>query len=425
MGLKVGYKHTEIGDIPTDWEVWPVKRMGEVITGKALAAWAPGRQRPYLRTKNVFDGYIDISDVLTMPMSDAQFAQFMVQEGDLLLNEGQSLELVGRCAMYRNEYPEHCAFQNQLLRFRARPGTDRAFACQLFRHCQHTGAFARIALQTTSIAHLGGKRFENFHLAWPSTEDEQRAIGAALDDTDHLIEQLDRLIAKKRDLKQAAMQQLLTGRTRLPGFKGKWDTKRLGDVVDTDPENLGASTPRGLRFNYIALEDVDRGVLRSFTEHVLHLAPSRARRWLRHNDVLVSTVRPNLQSHLLFRATPGVWVCSTGFCVVRCRPRITDPAFIFSKFFGHEVTRQIDALLTGSNYPAINSADVRALGIYMPGYEEQVAVSQVLSDMDAESAALESRRDKTRLLKQGMMQELLAGRVRLVPHSCLQGVTHG
>src|ERR1022692_4522879 len=98
-------------------------------------------------------------------------------------------------------------------------------------------------------------------IALPSTEAEQRAIAATMSDVDALLGGLDRLIAKKRDLKQAALQQLLTGQTRLPGFYGKWEVKLLGDVVDTDPENLGSETKSDFAFNYIALEDVDRGVL--------------------------------------------------------------------------------------------------------------------------------------------------------------------
>jgi type I restriction enzyme S subunit len=173
--VKPGYKQTEVGVIPEEWDLTPVVRMGEVVTGKALAVSAPGQQRPYLRTKNVFDGRIEIDDVLTMPMTEAQFNHFTVRHGDVLLNEGQSLELVGRCAIYQGEYPEPCAIQNQLLRFRARAGVSGEFASHLFRFSQQTGVFARVALQTTSIAHLGGKRFENLVLAWPRTEAERRS----------------------------------------------------------------------------------------------------------------------------------------------------------------------------------------------------------------------------------------------------------
>jgi type I restriction enzyme S subunit len=243
---------------------------------------------------------------------------------------------------------------------------------------------------------------------------EQRAIATALSDVDALLGALDRLIAKKRDLKQAAMQQLLTGQTRLPGFHGEWEVKRLGDVVDTDPENLDSDTKPDFAFNYIALEDVDHGFLRSHSEQLFANAPSRARRKLRRNDVLVSTVRPNLQSHLLFRPEGGHWVCSTGFCVVRCRQGVTHPGFVFCHLFANCVNRQIETLLTGSNYPAINSGDVRALEIPFPNFDEQTAIAVVLTEMDAELEVLEQRLAKTRALKQGMMQELLTGRTRLV-----------
>ena len=257
-------------------------------------------------------------------------------------------------------------------------------------------------------------RIRQFAIPLPPSEAAQRAIAAALGDVDALLDGLGRLIAKKRDLKQAALQQLLTGQTRLPGFHGEWQMKRLGDAVDTDPENLGPDTRDDFAFNYIALEDVERGILRSHSEQVFAKAPSRARRKLRPSDILVSTVRPNLQSHLLFRGYDGDWVCSTGFCVVRCREAIAHPPFVFSQMFTDGVTRQIDALLTGSNYPAINSGDVRSLTIPFPNLDEQTAIADVLSDMDAELAALEARRDKTRDLKQAMMQELLTGKTRLV-----------
>ncbi len=237
---------------------------------------------------------------------------------------------------------------------------------------------------------------------------------------DDLLGGLYRLIAKKRDLKQAVMQQLLTGQTRLPGFHSEWEVRRLGDIVDTDPENLSSETSPEFAFNYIALEDVNRGFLRSYSEQRFGTAPSRARRKLRLNDVLVCTVRPNLQSHLLFRADGSNWVCSTGFCVMRCRDGVTHPGYIFAHLFGGCVIRQIDALLTGSNYPAINSGDVRAVEIPLPGYVEQAAIASVLSDMDAELVTLEARHHKSRDLKQAMMQELLTGKTRLVP----AGIAH-
>ena len=229
-----------------------------------------------------------------------------------------------------------------------------------------------------------------------------------------MIEALEQLLAKKRNIKQGTTQALLTGKKRLSGFSGDWGLKRLGDIVQIDPDSLGSDTRPTFIFNYIALEDVDCGVLKGCSEQVFQTAPSRARRKLCKGDVLVSTVRPNLKSHLLLSVDSGDWVCSTGFCVLRCREGITSPRWIFFHLFSDGVSRQIEALLTGSSYPAINSGDVRSLQVPMPSYEEQTAIAAIVSDMDAEIAALEAELAKMRDLKQGMMQELLTGKIRLV-----------
>jgi type I restriction enzyme S subunit len=210
------------------------------------------------------------------------------------------------------------------------------------------------------------------------------------------------------------VQQLLIGQTRLPGFSEKWKVKRLVDVADIDPENLNSDTRPNYAFNYISLEDVDLGRLKSHSEQVFRTAPSRARRKLRNNDILISTVRPNLKSHLLFDSGEPDWVCSTGFAVVRCREQQAYPGYVFEHMFAQNISRQIDALLSGSNYPAINSGDVLALEISFPPYVEQAAIAEVLSDMEGEIEALEKRLAKTRALKHGMMQELLTGKTRLV-----------
>lgn len=198
-----------------EWVTRPVDAMGEVVAGKALNVNGPGKFRPYLRTKNVLDGHIDLEDVLEMPMTDSEFRHFGIRYGDVLLNEGQSIDLVGRCAMYRDEALFECAMQNQLLRFRAFATTDPGFSEHLFRYCQHTGVFSSISTQTTSVAHLGRSRFAELKLRWPATLKEQSAVAAVLSDMDSEIAALERRTQKARQLKQGMMQQLLTGRIRL------------------------------------------------------------------------------------------------------------------------------------------------------------------------------------------------------------------
>jgi len=190
-----------------EWEVKRVDEQGTVLAGKALEVNAPGPLRPYLRTKNVLDGLIDLSDVLKMPMTDAEFSRFEVIDGDVLLNEGQSLELVGRASMYRGEFRERCAMQNQLLRFRAFPATCEEFAAQYFRKCQKDGTFANVATKTTSVAHLGSSRFSALELAWPSLP-EQHRIASCLSNLDALITAETQKLATFKNHKKGLMQQL-------------------------------------------------------------------------------------------------------------------------------------------------------------------------------------------------------------------------
>ena len=217
-------------------------------------------------------------------------------------------------------------------------------------------------------------------------------------------------------------QRVRPGYSCPPGYKQTevgvipedWEIMTLAGVVAIDPDNLGSNTQPDFAFNYISLEDVNVGTLTGYSEQVFRTAPSRARRKLRKDDILVATVRPNLKSHLLFSIDRQDWVCSTGFSVARCKVQVTNPGYIYSHLFGDCVSRQIESLLTGSNYPSINSSDVRALKIPLPPtLAEQEAIAGALSDADALIEALEQLIAKKRHLKQGAMQQLLTGKKRL------------
>jgi type I restriction enzyme S subunit len=418
MEVRPGYKQTEAGIIPDAWEVRPVGQMGDVVTGKALAVNAPGEPRPYLRTTNVFDGRIVIDDVLTMPMTNEQFAHFRLRKGDVLLNEGQSLELVGRCSLYSEEYPEPCAIQNQLVRFRARAGVSGVFASYLFRRCQQTGVFAKIALQTTSIAHLGGSRFERLLLAWPREEREQQAIAAALSDVDALLGGLERLIAKKRDLKQAAMQQLLTGQTRLPGFDGEWEVKRLGELgrflkgsgVKKDEARSG-DLPC-IRYGEIYTHHDD--YVRSFNSWISREVADKATP-LRRGDVLFAGSGETKEEIGKCVAFVDDVEAYAGGDIVILRPTGTNSLFLGYFLNAPAVASQKASRGQGDAVVHISASALASINVSLPSLDEQTAIAAVLSDMDAELSALEARRAKTRALKQAMMQELLTGRTRLIP----------
>jgi len=406
--LRAGYKQTQIGIIPKTWEAIALGEIGEPLIG---LTYDPEDIRTdgtlVLRSSNIDDGTLRFDDIVCV--SSAVPERIMVRKDDILICvRNGSRNLIGKCAILdeRAQGMTFGAFMSVLRTPHAR-FVYHQLQSQVVRKQidNHLGA---------TINQITNSSLKSFVIPFPDTECERSTIATALSDVDALISSLDKLIAKKRDIKQAAMQQLLTGRRRLPGFSGRWEERRLEDVAALDSENLGGDTPRDYEFNYVSLEDVNRGILRGYANQLFSSAPSRARRVIRSGDVLVSTVRPNLGSHLLFKSSSPDWICSTGFSVVRCVEDAACPGYVFYHLFGDYVTRQIDAQLTGSSYPAISSKDVGNLRMPFPSIDEQRAIASVLSDMDAEIEALERRRDKTWLLKQGMMQELLTGRVRLV-----------
>lgn len=262
--------------------------------------------------------------------------------------------------------------------------------------------------------HLLNPTFQKCEVAVPDDLPEQQAIAAALSDADGVVAGLGRVIAKKRLIKQGAMQDLLTARRRLPGFSGEWEEATISDVAHVDPEAIGAGTPKDYAFRYISLEDVNQGVLSGWTDVAFGSAPSRARRILQKDDVLLGTVRPNLKSHMLFDRPCSDWIGSTGFAVLRPRTEKCIPGYLFELIMSDVIGRQIDEVIAGSNYPAISNSDVRKLKVLLPSVDEQKAIAAVLRDMDAEIQTLESRLAKARAVKEGMMQNLLTGRVRLV-----------
>tara|TARA_B100001939_G_scaffold344491_1_gene359005 strand:+ start:1483 stop:2463 length:981 start_codon:yes stop_codon:yes gene_type:complete len=249
----------------------------------------------------------------------------------------------------------------------------------------------------------------------PTVEREQNAIATALSDADSLIESLDRLIAKKRAIKQAAMQQLLSGQTRLPGFDGDWETKRLGQIASfhkgvglAKAELVGDGTSPCIHYGEL------------FTEYgeVVRNTKSRTNRASLcfkslSNDVLMPTsdVTPNGLATASCIMENGV-ILGGDILVIRSRDGEIDGSFLAYKIgMDHN---QIMQLVSGTTVFHIYGRDMANFVYEAPRIEEQRAIVDSLSAMDTEIEALKRRRDKASQIKQGMMQELLTGRTRLV-----------
>lgn len=413
MDMRIGYKRTEVGVIPDDWEVKRLHALADrIMVGIASAATHAYRDRGVVmfRNQNIKPGRLDDRDVLYIDeVYEENYRNKRLKAGDLLTAR---TGYPGTTSIVPPQYQGAQSFTTLITRPRQNL-VDSEYLCCYVNSEAGKNYFGRNQIGGGQ-KNVNAGSLKHLPVALPPTKAEQQAIAKALSDADALIGSLEQLIAKKHGIKQGAMQELLTGERRLPGFAGKWTEKAIGQVADIDNDNLAANTKPNYFFRYISLDDVEKGVLKGTTEVVFKSAPSRARRRIRKGDVLFGTVRPNLQSHCIITHEVEDYICSTGFAVIRCRSGQAVPWFIFANLFGHNMKRQIERLIAGSNYPAVNGRDVRELRLVMPEPEEQQAIASALSDMDVEVAALEEKRAKALKIKQGMLQELLTGRIRLV-----------
>lgn len=392
---------------------WPRVRIDSVGSVQAGRQRSPhitaGTLRPYLRVANVFDGYIDYSDVLEMYFSDAEFDVYVLRPGDILLNEGQSLELVGRSAVYDGPSDRYC-FQNTLVRFRPGDSVDVTYAQLVFQSFLMDGIFAAIATRTTSIAHLGVERFASLKLPLPPLP-EQRAIAAVLSAWDRAIRQTTDLIAAKRRIKQGLMQQLLTGKRRFPGFAHLLRNLRLRDVT----EECSERNRQGLGTEAVmAVTKVD-GIV-PMRERLIGADLERYKQ-VRKDWFAYNPMRINIGSIARSHRDDTILV-SPDYVVFRCREETPDQPGIDPDYLDH--LRKSDrwaSFVTSSGNGSVRVRiyydDLGVLPLQLPSMAEQRKIASLLNALDCEITLLTQQLTALKTQKKGLMRKLLTGEVRV------------
>ena len=210
------------------WKACATKDAGRIQLGRQRSPkfHSGDSMHPYLRVQNVFEDRLDLSDVMTMDFPGEDFQRYRLHPGDILLNEGQSPEYLGRPAMYRGELPGAC-FTNTLIRFQAYPHVDAEFALIVFRHYMHSGRYLRAGTTTTNIAHLGAGRFGDIEFPLPGLEEQTEIVRRV----ETLFAFADRL--------EARLAQAQTAATRLtPALLAK---AFRGELVPQDPNDEPAA----------------------------------------------------------------------------------------------------------------------------------------------------------------------------------------
>ena len=397
MEVRTGYKLTDVGVIP---EGWDVKVMGSITSlmtngfvGTATSAYVGSDDGVlYIQGYNVQENGFNFHGIKRVSRSfHARNLKSCLQSGDLLTIQTGD---IGVTTVVPPELAGANCHALVISRLDKRV-SEPHFYCQYFNSERGRAHFKEIETGST-MKHLNVGDMKLLLLPSPPVE-EQRAIATALSDVDALLCGLDRLIAKKRDLKQAAMQQLLTGQARLPGFHGEWEVKRLGDVVQIKKGQLITSST-------LKLGDIPV-IAGGKQPAYFHASANRFGRTVTISASGASAGYVALYDQPVFASDCSTISESESYCL----------DFVFYQLLCKQQT--IYKAQTGGAQPHIHAKDLNPILLSFPSLPEQTAIAEVLTEVNAELTALEQRREKTRALKQAMMQELLTGKTRLVEAS--------
>ena len=419
--MPAGYKQTDVGVIPEEWELTPFDSLGSVIDGDRGTHYPGSRDFGsdghclFLNAGNVTKaGFRFGEGVLISGEKDEQLSKGKLKRHDIVLTTRGT---VGNFAYFDSAVPfEHIRINSGMVILRNdSTALDTKFLYDLLQSHVVELQIERLTFGSAQ-PQLTVKGISKFAIVVPPFP-EQCRIAGALSDVDAQIGALDQIIAKKRDLKQAAMQQLLTSQTRLPGFQDEWEVKKLGYVGvfskgrGIKKDEVVADGLPCVRYGEIYTHHND--YLKAFNSFITPATAKQSQR-IQKGDLLFAGSGETAEEIGKCIAFLGDEEAYAGGDIVIFRPVDQDSKFLGYLMNQSNAAKQKARMGQGDAVVHISASNLARLELHLPAQREQTAIAEVLSDMDAELAALEQRRDKTRALKQGMMQELLTGRTRLV-----------
>ena len=447
MEVKKGYKQTEIGIIPEDWEVDllvnNVTKVGSGITPRGGEKVYKKEGIPFIRSQNIGWGKLLLDDVVYIDsITHSSFKETEIKLYDILLNiTGAS---IGRCAIADEKIKNGNVNQHVCIIRTVKEKINPFYLGYLL--LSQSGQSQIDSFQAGGNRQgLNFEQIKSFKIHIPSLH-EQTAITNALSDIDALIESLEKVITKKRNIKQGAMQQLLTGKKRLPGFGGdgisrkgykqteigiipeEWKVKTLDDLFCVSG---GFPIPREKLsdngFCYLHYGDIHKSE-RTFIDVTkdffripklkIPIGKIHAKSLLKDGDIVfvdASEDEEGASKHIVIRNSKNIsFISGLHTIVLKSKDQTLNNKYKQFCFKSQDIKNQFYYFATGTKVFGISKSNIKKIQIPLPALCEQTAIAEVLSDMDSEIEALEKKLNKYKKVKQGMMQELLTGKKRLI-----------
>lgn len=388
------------------WREVGILDLVSIASGQVDPRLPAYRNLPLIAPDHIESGTGRLISVRTAAEQGAISGKYIVQPGDIVYSKIRPYLRKAHLAKFR----ALCSADMYPLRPKSGVSAEYVLSTLLSER------FTKFAISTSmrsGIPKLNRSELAEFRLSAPGSR-EQLAIGGALAEADQLIERTGSLIAKKRAIKQGMMQELLTGRTRLPGFSASWAESGLGSVAKV----VGGGTPSTQVHNYWG------GGIPWFTP--AEISPAGSGLVTRSDRTITSDGLSSSSAHLLPAGSVLVTSrASIGNCAIAGVPAATNQGFAslvpqsskstwFLYYWVQQNKAELESRSAGSTFLEISARKVAAIPLLAPCLDEQEAIGSALRDADDELAALERRLEATRAIKQGMMQELLTGRTRLM-----------
>lgn len=440
-----GYKQTEVGVIPEDWEVLSLGELGTFKNGINKGANDFGYGLPFVNLMDVFGKpAISNTDHLGLINStELDRKEYSLEFGDVLfIRSSVKPSGVGLTSVVLKDLV-NTVYSGFLIRFRS----SGSLSVKFKKFCFYEEDFRKRIISSSTVSantNINQDALKAIFLAFPRSIKEQDAIANALSDVDALLSELEKLIAKKQAIKTATMQQLLTGRTRLPQFahhpdgsKKGYKQSELGEI----PEDWGICNLSDFVLTLesgVSVNSIEQSDAFSHGKHVLKTSCvekgyfyGNEKKSILPNDLKRAKCTPKAGCIIVSRMNTPSLVGEIGYVEKDCSSSFL-PDRLWQIIFKKDVevnTRWLAYFLsfpdisgkikeaatgTSGSMKNISKGSFLSLALSTPNLEEQTAIATILSDMDAEIQALEHRLNKTRQIKQGMMQELLTGKTRLV-----------
>ena len=422
--VKPGYKQTEIGILPEEWDIERLITLsdGGMQNGTFYECSRKGMGVYFLNVGNLYEtAPITTQTLERFDATKDEIDRFRVKNGDLFFTRSSIVPSgIAYCNWYKDTDDKITVFDSHVVRFKT--DTNKVDPMYLYLQCvsqasrRYFISNAKVATMTT----IDQSQIGNCLIPVPSVT-EQSNIAKAISDIDEMISMLEKLVSKKESIKQGAMQELLTGKKRLPGFSGEWSNfnlmkhskikARIGWQGLKKSEYLDS----GHALLVTGTDFADGKVQWDSCHYVTRSRYDQDRNIQIQNDDILITKDGSLGKAALVQGLTKPATLNSGIFVIRPLQNAYDPVFAYHILSSFVFKDFLDKLSAGSTIIHLYQKDVGKFEFMLPPtIEEQKAIAEVLSEMDADIAALEEKLAKYRQVKQGMMQQLLTGKIRLV-----------